>query len=326
MPVPPTMSLGVWGLLILLSLLWGGSFFFAEIALSELPPFSVVLGRVAIAAMTLHITLLATGRRMPTNLSLWQSFLVMGALNNLIPFSLIVWGQTEITSGLASILNATTPLFAVLVAHILTSDEKLTSSRLAGVLIGFAGTVLMLGPAALTGLGVELLAQLAILTAALTYSFASIYGRRFKGLPPMVIACGQVTCSTILLIPIVLLIDRPFDLPPPGLATWSALLGIGIVSTALAYILYFKILALAGATNLMLVTFLIPVSAMLLGVLFLSETVTSLQLAGMALIGTGLACIDGRLLRPVIGLFGVRHRQTASSPSSPTKATLPEDD
>jgi drug/metabolite transporter (DMT)-like permease len=317
------MSVQAWGLLILLSLLWGGSFFFAEIALLDLPPFTVVLGRVAIAAITLHVILLAVGRRMPTDPSLWRAFLVMGALNNLIPFSLIVWGQTEITSGLASILNATTPLFAVLAAHVLTSDEKLTPNRLAGVLIGFAGTVVMIGPAALRGLGAEALAQFAILLAALTYSFASLYGRRFKGLPPMTIACGQVTCSSLLLIPFVLLIDRPFDLAPPGPATWGALVGIGVFSTALAYILYFKILALAGATNLMLVTFLIPISAMLLGVLFLGETVTALQLAGMALIGAGLACIDGRLL-PAAGLTGPRHRREPSSPSSTSKATMPE--
>ena len=319
----PAMNSRAWGLLVLLSFLWGGSFFFAEIALLELPPLTVVLGRVAIATLTLHVVLLVIGQRIPTSLHLWGSFLVMGALNNLIPFSLIVWGQTQITSGLASILNATTPLFAVLVAHVITSDEKLTPNRLAGVIIGFAGAVLMIGPAALEGLSTQALAQLAILTAALTYSFASLYGRRFKGLPPMTIACGQVTCSTILLIPLVLLIDRPFDLAPPSLAAWSALVGIGVFSTALAYILYFKILALAGATNLMLVTFLIPISAMLLGVLFLSETVTSLQLAGMALIGAGLACIDGRLL-PAAGLTGPRHRREASSPSSTSKSTMPE--
>lgn len=285
----PTMSANAWALLILLSLLWGVSFFFAEIALRELPPFTIVLARVGIAAIFLHLLVIASGQRMPTRLSLWGAFLVMGTLNNLIPFSLIVWGQTEITSGLASILNATTPLFAVVVAHFLTADEKLTAYRALGVLIGFAGTIIMIGPAALAGLGAEALAQLAILTAALTYGFASLYGRRFKGLPPLIIATGQVTCSTVLLIPLVLLIDRPFELAMPGPATWSALIGIAVFSTALAYILYFKILALAGATNLMLVTFLIPISALVLGTLFLDEIVTLTQLAGMALIMTGLA-------------------------------------
>ena len=318
------MSAKAWFLLILLSILWGGSFFFAEIALRELPPFTVVLGRVGIAAITLHVLVLATGQRMPASLGLWGAFLVMGALNNLIPFSLIVWGQTQITSGLASILNATTPLFAVIVAHFLTVDEKLTTNRSAGVVIGFAGTILMVGPAALAGLGAEAFAQLAVLIAAMTYAFAGIYGRRFKGLPPTVIACGQVTCSTLLLIPLVLLIDQPFELAMPGPATWAALVGIAIFSTALAYILYFKILALAGATNLMLVTFLIPISALILGTLFLDEIITPSQLAGMTLIMAGLALIDGRLL-PAAGLTGPRHGRAASRPSSATKSSLPEE-
>ena len=181
----------------------------------------------------------------------------------------------------------------------------------------------MIGPAALSGLGAEALAQLAILLSSLTYSFASLYGRRFKGLPPMVIACGQVTCSSLLLIPLVLIVDQPFSLDVPGPATVLALLGIGIFSTAFAYILYFKILALAGATNLMLVTFLIPISALLLGTLFLNEVITTAQLIGMALIGAGLALIDGRLL-PAAGLAGPRHRRVSSSPSSTSKPSLPD--
>ncbi|MGI9504037.1 MAG: DMT family transporter [Geminicoccaceae bacterium] len=322
-PAAPSMNALTWGLLILLSLLWGGSFFFAEVALRELPPFTVVLGRVAIAAMVLHIHVLISGLRMPRSLSLWGAFLVMGTLNNLIPFSLIVWGQTEITSGLASILNATTPLFAVVVAHLLTADEKLTSNRLAGVIAGIAGTTLMIGPTALSGLGAEALAQLAILLSSLAYSFASLYGRRFKGLPPMVIACGQVTCSSLLLIPLVLIVDHPFSLDVPGPATILALLGIGIFSTAFAYILYFRILALAGATNLMLVTFLIPISALLLGTLFLNEVITTAQLIGMALIGAGLALIDGRLL-PAAGLTGPRHERGASRTASTSKPNMPD--
>ncbi|MEM9626627.1 MAG: DMT family transporter [Pseudomonadota bacterium] len=321
------MSAKAWFLLILLSILWGGSFFFAEIALRELPPLTIVLGRVGIAALALHIVILATGHSMPSDIGVWGAFMVMGTLNNFIPFSLITWGQMEITSGLASILNATTPLFAVIVAHILTADEKLTTNRALGVIVGFAGAVLMIGPAALAGIGAEALAQLAILTAALTYSFASLYGRRFKGLSPIIFAAGQVTCSTLLLIPIVLLIDRPFELDMPGAATWASLIGVAIFSTALAYILYFKILALAGATNLMLVTFLIPISALLLGTILLDETITPPQLAGMALIMTGLALIDGRLLRllPAAWRTGPRHGREASSPSSTSKANVPEE-
>lgn len=317
------MSAKAWFLLILLSILWGGSFFFTEIALRELPPFTIVLARVGIAAICLHLLVIARGQRMPGGLGIWGAFLVMGTLNNLIPFSLIVWGQTQITSGLASILNATTPLFAVVVAHFLTADEKLTTNRAVGVLIGFAGAVIMIGPTALAGIGAEALAQLAILTAALTYSFASLFGRRFKGLPPTTIACGQVTCSTLLLIPLVLLIDHPSELAMPGLATWASLLGIGIFSTALAYILYFQILALAGATNLMLVTFLIPISALILGTLFLDELITPAQIIGMVLIMAGLALIDARLL-PAAWRTGPRHGRASSSSSSASEASVPE--
>lgn len=320
----PAMSAAAWVLLIVLSFLWGGSFFFAAIALQDLPPFTVVLGRVAIAALTLHLLVIAFGQRMPADLGLWGAFLIMGTLNNLIPFSLIVWGQTQITSGLASILNATTPLFAVVIAHFLTTDEKLTTNRLIGVIIGLAGSVVMVGPAALTGLGAEALAQLAILTAALVYGFASLYGRRFKGLSPIIVACGQVTCSSLLLLPLVFIFDQPLELAPPSLATWGALIGIGVLSTAFAYILYFKILAMAGATNLMLVTFLIPISAILLGTLFLGEVITTTQLAGMALIGAGLICIDGRLLRPAAGLLGPRQGPAEPRPSSSSKPRMPE--
>jgi len=292
-----TMNLRDWLLLIALSVLWGGSFFFAEVALLDLPPFTVVLGRVALAALALNILVVATGHRMPGDLGIWSAFLVMGTINNVIPFSLIVWGQTEITGGLASILNGTTPLFAVILAHFFTSDEKLTGYRFAGVVIGFLGVIFMIGPAALADLGVEVLAQLAILMAALAYGFASIFGKRFKGLPPIVTASGQVTCSTLLMIPLVLMIDRPWALPTPGMASILAVVGIALLSTALAYILYFRILASAGATNLMLVTFLIPISALLLGAAFLDEQVTLAQLVGMAAIGIGLALIDGRPMR-----------------------------
>ena len=310
-----------WALLITLSILWGGSFFFAEVALEALPPLSVVFARVAIGALALLVLVHAAGLRLPRELRLWRAFFVMGALNNLIPFSLIVWGQTAITGGLAAILNATTPLFTVVLAHILTRDERLTPAKLAGVAAGFLGVAIMIGPEVLGGLGtgglgtgglgigglgigglgIAVLAQLAVLAAALSYAFAGIYGRRFRDTPPLVTATGQVTASTILLCPLALMVDQPWTLAVPGPAvTWAilgALLGLGLLSTAAAYVIYFRILASAGATNLLLVTFLIPVSAILLGVMVLSEQLTAAQLAGMGLIALGLAAIDGRVLR-----------------------------
>lgn len=302
----PALGRTEWLLLVTLSGLWGGSFFFTEVALRGLPPFSVVEGRVALAAATLLVLVRATGLRMPDDRAAWRSFAAMGALNNLVPFCLIVWGQTHITSGLAAILNATTPLFGVLVAHALTRDERLTPARLVGVIAGFAGVAVMVGPGAFGGMGGAVWAQVAVLGGAFSYALAAVYGRRFRGRPPLVTAAGQVTASAVMLLPVMLVADRPWSLPPPGTATLAALLGSALVSTALAYVLFFRILATAGATNILLVTFLIPVSALMLGVGFLGETLDGGQIAGMAMIALGLAIIDGRLVRAVI-----RRRATA---------------
>ncbi len=292
-----TMGPMEWVLLIVLAAVWGGSFFFGEVALVEMRPFTVVLARVGMAAAVLVVLVHLSGHRLPADGRTWGAFFVMGAINNLIPFSLIFWGQTQITGGLASILNATTPLFTVVLAHILTRDEKMTRGRLAGVVIGIVGVVVMIGPGALAGLGTHVVAQLAVLAAALSYAFAGIFGRRFRGLPPMVTAAGQVSATTVMMIPVVLIVDQPWTLPLPGPVTWAAMAGLAVLSTALAYIIYFRILAAAGATNLLLVTFLIPVSAILLGATVLGETLAPEHFAGMAAIGLGLAAIDGRPLR-----------------------------
>lgn len=296
-PNPQRMGPTEWVLLIALSILWGGSFFFVGVAVAELPPFTIVLLRVALAAIALHLALRALGVAMPWNRDAWLAFFGMGLLNNAIPFSLIVWGQTQIASGLASILNATTPLFTVLVAHVLTADERLTRARLAGVLLGIAGVVLMIGPAAMGELGRDVLAQLAVLAAALSYACAGVFGRRFKrmAVAPLATAAGQVSASSLLILPLALMVDRPWTMPVPGVTALAAILGLALLSTALAYYLFFRILAAAGAVNLLLVTFLIPVSAILLGCLVLGEVLTLAQLAGMALIGAGLAAIDGRV-------------------------------
>ena len=293
-----TMGPFEWFLLLSLSVLWGGSFFFGEVALQEFQPFTVVLGRVGIAALALLILVRALGLRMPASISMWGAFFAMGAINNLIPFSLILWGQVQIASGLASILNATTPLFTVVLAHMLTVDERMTPGRIAGVLAGIAGVAVMIGVEVLNGLTANVTAQLLVLGGALSYAFAGIYGRRFRELPPLVTATGQVTASTVLILPVALLLDQPWHAAEVGLITWGALLGLALLSTALAYIIYFRILSTAGATNLLLVTFLIPVSAIILGSLVLDEQLAAKHFAGMALIGLGLALIDGRIFGP----------------------------
>ncbi len=300
-----------WALLILLSLLWGGSFFFVELALVELEPFTVVLGRVGFAAAALLGFVALSGLGMPREPAVWGAFLVMGGLNNLIPFSLITWGQVYIDSGLTSILNATTPLFTVVLAHFLTSDERMTANRLAGVLAGLAGVVVLIGPEALAGFGLQAFAQLAILGAALFYGLAGIYGRRLSALPSPVAAAGMLTGSTVMMLPLAFVLEDPLS-ARPALLTWGAVLGLSLLSTALAYMVYFRILAAAGATNLLLVTFLIPVSAILLGVLVLGETLAWSALAGMALIFLGLAAIDGRLAAALRRLVGAAPPDTRS--------------
>ncbi|GAB4352431.1 MAG: DMT family transporter [Oricola sp.] len=287
-----------WTMLFALSVLWGGSFFFNGVAVRELPPLAIVFARVALAAATLHAVMLATGRRMPGGREAWLAFLGMGLLNNVVPFTLIAWGQTQLASGVASILNATTPLFTVLVAHAFTADEKLTPTRAAGVAAGLAGVAVMIGGARISG-AVPLAAYAACLGAALSYGLSSVFGRRFRamGVAPISVATGQLTVSSLILAPVMLLADRPWTLALPGVDTILALIGLATISTALAYILFFRILAGAGATAISLVTFLIPPSAILLGIAFLGETLLPRHAAGMALIGLGLALVDGRLAR-----------------------------
>jgi len=303
----PRMGGREWLLLILLSVLWGGSFFFSKVALTELKPFTVVLGRVSLAAAALLVIVRVSGLRMPDSVRMWGAFFAMGSLNNLIPFSLIFWGQTQIASGLAAILNATTPLFTVVLAHLLTRDERLTPSRLGGVLLGMVGVAVMIGPAAMAGLGLNVLAQGAVLAAAVSYACAGIFGRRFRGTPPLVTAAGQVSATAVMMLPIALVVDRPWAGAMPGATTLGALAGLALLSTAVAYVIFFRILATAGAVNIALVTFLIPVSALVLGMGILGETIEPRQFAGMGFIGLGLAAIDGRPLT----LF--RRRLPASS-------------
>lgn len=290
-----------WALLLTLSAVWGGSFFFQAYLVKFLPPLTIVAGRVGFAALALWFVILAVPRLtrggLPRDPKIWGALFFMGVINNAIPFGLIVWGQTQITGGLAAVLNATTPFFAVVLAHRLTSDEKITSPKIAGIVAGIAGVAVLIGPDVLNSAGGSFWPKLAILGAALSYALAGIYGRRFKGQPAIVTATGQLTGSTIVIVAMAAVIDRPWLLDSPPPLAWAALIALALLATAFAYILYFRILKTAGATNLMLVTLLVPVSAILLGAAFLNEAVTPRQLAGMALIFLGLATIDGRLWR-----------------------------
>lgn len=290
------MGAGLWFLIVILSIIWGASFFFVEIAVEKMTPLTLVLCRVGFAAFVLWGFVWFSGREMPKSPGIWGMFLVIGLLNNVIPFSLITWGQQYIDSSLAAILNAMTPVFSVILAHFLTRDESLTKNRLAGVLFGWMGVTVLIGIDALSGVGLKIAGQAAVLGASLLYAIAAIFGRRFKAFDPVVVSAGMLTGSTVIMIPLAFMMEQPLALDPTRV-TWAALFGLAIVSTAAAYIIYFYVLSRAGATNILLVTFLIPVSAMFLGVMVLGETPGWNVFAGMVLIFMGLVFIDGRLLK-----------------------------
>jgi drug/metabolite transporter (DMT)-like permease len=294
-----------WGLLALLSLLWGGSFFFVGVAVRELPPLTLVTLRVGLAAALLWASAPLIGVSAPKSGRAVAALALLGLGNNALPFALIAWGQTHLPSGLASILNAATPLFTVLAAHVLTAEEKLSGLKLFGTAAGMAGVAWLLGPDLLWGKSVNVLAEFAILLAALSYALSAIFARRMRsfGLKPIDVAAGQATAATLFLAPLALIFDKPWMLPTPSVAVVASVLAIAAFSTALAYIVYFRILAGAGATNVLLVTLLVPATSVMLGAFFLHERLLPRQFLGFALIALGLAFIDGRLPR---ALFGVR--------------------
>jgi len=284
-------------LLAALAIIWGGSFFFAEIALRELPPMTITLHRVFWALPILIFVIWAKGITPPKSLKVWGAYLTMGALNNALPFSLIFWGQTQITSGLASILNGATGVTGVIVAGLFLSDERLTPTKLIGVVVGFFGVALTVGIEALQNFDLRSLAQMAILLAGLSYSIAGVWAKlRLSGQNPEMNALGMLLCSTVIMCPLALYIDGTpqFDLQ---ISTWSALLALAVICTSLSYLLYFNILNRAGSGNLMLVTLLIPPFAITLGVLVLDESLAPISLVGFAFIALGLIIIDGRVIR-----------------------------
>ena len=293
----PALDTTAWVLLVLLSIVWGASFFLAEVALAELPPVTIVAARMVFGAAGLWVLVLITRPALPRDGATWRDLLVMGLLNNALPFSLIVTGQVWVTGGMAGVLNATTPVFGVIAAHFLTSDEKLTPNRLVGVLLGVLGVGVLLGPSILGRVEDQLLGAALLLCAAMSYAAAGLWGRRLRHLPPISAATGQASCSMLLLLPAAALIDQPWTLQMPSTTVWLALVAIGVLCTSLAYVMFFAILQRAGGSNVMLVTLLVPPSAIVLGALFLAEPVSVEQLVGMVLIGVGLVAIDGRLFR-----------------------------
>ena len=299
----PKMSAADWGIIMLLSLLWGGAFFMIELGLRGFPPITLVFLRMALAVPPMLLTLKVMGHRLPGDLKSWQQLLILGAINAALPFILFFWGQTQIDSGLASILNATTPLWGVVTAHFLTRDEKATPARIIGVFLGLAGITVMVGTDALSGMSGNVLAQMACLAATFFYALAAVYARTLSQstMTPLVVATGQVITAALIMLPIMLAVDQPWTLPTPEWDAWAGAIGLAIPSTAIAYVFYFRLIDKAGASNAMLVAFIMPVIAVVLGLAALGETVEPKEAAGAVLIALGLLAIDGRVFgrRPI---------------------------
>lgn len=295
MDAPKTMDRQDWSLLILLSILWGGTYFFAGVAVKELPPLTVVLVRVFLAAALLLPIFWYFGHSLPRTFSGWLPFIGMGLLNNVLPFGFIFAGQTQITVGLSSIINAMTPLFTVMVMAVFL-EERLTINRIIGVLLGVTGV------AALRGFdgpisGNQTLGIILCMAGALSYGFSALWGRRFlTGVPVLKSATCQLMSSTLIIAVVVAAIDKPWTLPLPSVNAVYSLLALGVFGTAVAYIVFFRILVRAGASNVMLVTLLIPVTALLLGNIFLDEVIRVQEIVGALIISAGLLFIDGRVI------------------------------
>lgn len=287
-----------WAILAALALIWGGAFFFIGVAVRHVPPFTYVFARVTLAAAAMWAFLWWRGQPLGLPRAAWGAIILLALLNNALPFVLFGWAQTHIASGLASILNATTPIWGVIVAHLFTADEMITPRKAIGVLVGFAGVGLMIGPGLFASIGDSVLAQLACVVASLAYALAGVWARRFRkmGVSPINVTTGQLTVAAIMMLPVSLIGDRPWTVPFPPVEAIAAIAALAVVCTALGYVLYFKLIDSSGATNALLVTLLVPPTAILLGVAFLGEVITAIDIGGLLLIASGLAAIDGRLL------------------------------
>ena len=293
-------STRAWIELLLLGAIWGASFFSIRIALNEVPFVTSVLHRTGWAMLVLWGVVWLMRLPLPRDPRIWGAFLVMGLLNNVIPFGLMAWAQLHVETGLTSILNAATAIFGVIVAALVFADERITPRKAIGVCLGFFGVATAIGLESFRNFDLRSVAQLGIIAGTISYALAGSWARlRLGGLPPQVAAAGMLTGSTVVMLPAALIIDGPvqFDLMPQ---TWAAIGYYSIIATAGAYLLYYRVLAMAGSGNLMLVTLLIPPIAILLGWAFLGEALHPSAFVGFGLLALGLVILDGRALRHLI--------------------------
>lgn len=287
-----------WALLFLLALLWGTSFSLIAVAVREVPPLTIVFFRVLLAAGFLVMLMVVLRTRLPRSRAAWRAIALTALVGNALAFCLIVWGQQFVPSSLAGLLMSTGPLFTLIIAHFFTHDERMTMPRVIALVLGFGAVVMMIGPDVLSGVGADVFAQFAFLGAAASYALAAVYGRRFQvmGLKPLPLAAAQLGLAALMLFPLMLFFERPWTLDAPSPDATLAVVANGILSTGLPYIIYFRILSVGGATNTMLVTFLVPVVAVVTGALALGEVLEPRHFAGMAVLAAALVLIDGRIL------------------------------
>ena len=292
------MNRGDWLIMGILALIWGGAFFFIGVAVRHVPPLTYVWLRLTIAAAGMWGFVLFKRQSVGLPKRVWGSIILLAVLNNALPFALFGWGQTHIASGLASILNATTPIWGVVVAHFLTHDERMSPRKIAGVLLGFGGVATMIGPALLSNIGTSGLAEIACVTASLSYALAAVWARRFRkqGVSPLSVTTGQLTAGALIMLPLSMTVDKPWTHALPPVTAIAAIAALALLCTAFGYVLYFRLIETSGATNALLVTLLVPPVAILLGGLFLGETLAPQDFGGLALIALGLGAIDGRLI------------------------------
>ena len=292
------MTIREWALIGLLSVFWGSSFFFMKFAVAEIPPLTIMAARISIAAVFLLIVSAVRRENLPNTWKNWGEFLIMGLLSNVIPFSLIIWGLQYIDSSLGSLLNATTPIFSVILVSILTKDDQLTPNRIIGVITGWFGVAVLIGLGAILHMDGHIGGQFAVLGASSSYALSAIFGRRFKKFSPLTAASAMLTCGSVVAIPTALIIEKPWTLIPGiSFMAIAAAVMLGVVCTGTAYLIYYRVLATAGPTNVLLVTFLVPVTASLLGIIILGEILTINTIAGAVLLFVGLMLIDGRILK-----------------------------
>ncbi|MGH1365655.1 MAG: DMT family transporter [Calditrichia bacterium] len=280
--------------LLFLAALWGPSFLFIKVAVQEFPPITLSTIRVGLGALVLYPIMRWLGNSLPRERQLWRHFAFVGLFNHAIPFALFSWGEIYVDSAIASILNGTTPLFTIIIAHFFTEDDRLNSTKSIGTLIGFIGLMLIVGPAIFEGARTTTLGLIAVTIPAACYGLSIVYTRRYlRGLPKLVAPTAQLMSGTLWLLPFALLIDQPLSLANPSLAAWGSLIALAVFGTAIAFIVYFHLIETVSATYISMVTYLVPIFGIFLGIVVLNESVGWNGFAGCALIIFGVMVVNG---------------------------------